>query len=47
MEKNAAGWLDALGRVDGGVGIMYTTWRGNYELLDAFGDFVSRRREQR
>jgi hypothetical protein len=44
MEENALRWLDALDRVDGGVGIMYTTWRGNYDLLEAFGDFVSRRR---
>jgi hypothetical protein len=47
MRENASGWLDALGEVDGGVGIIYTTWRGNYDLLEAFGDFVSGRRAPR
>lgn len=43
MEADAKEWIDALARVDGGAGIMYTTWRGRYELLEAFGDYVARR----
>ena len=38
---NVRGWLDALRRTPGAVGIMYTTWQNKYELLGAFGDLVN------
>jgi len=41
--ENPRGWLEALDKTPGAVGIMYTTWRNKYELLPAFGDLVSKR----
>ncbi len=40
---NPKGWLDALDKTPGAVGILYTTWRSKYELLAGFGDLVSKR----
>jgi hypothetical protein len=40
---NPKGWLESLDRTHGAVGIMYTTWQDNYQLLPAFGDLVSKR----
>ncbi len=41
--ENPEGWLKALDRTPGAIGIMYTTWRNKYELLGPFGDLVSKR----
>jgi hypothetical protein len=41
--ENPKGWLEALDRTRGAVGIMYTTWQNKYELLAGFGDLVSKR----
>ena len=41
--ENPRGWLEALARTPGAVGIMYTTWRNKYALLGPFGDLVSGR----
>ena len=41
--ENPKGWLEALDRTRGAVGIMYTTWRNKYDLLVPFGDLVSKR----
>jgi len=41
--ENPTGWLAALDRTPGAVGIMYTTWRNKYGLLAGFGDLVSKR----
>ncbi|MFB3828157.1 MAG: hypothetical protein ACE15B_15415 [Bryobacteraceae bacterium] len=40
--ENPRGWLEALDRTPGAVGIMYTTWQNKYKLLADFGDLVSR-----
>ena len=40
---NVAGWLDALDRTPGAMGIMYTTWENKYQLLPGYGDMVARR----
>ena len=40
--ENPKGWLGALERTPGAVGIMYTTWQNKYELLGSFGDLVSK-----
>jgi len=40
---NPKGWLEALDRTPGACGIMYTTWRNKYDLLDEFGDLVKDR----
>jgi hypothetical protein len=39
--ENPRGWLEALEDTPGACGIMYTTWRNKYELLEAFGHLVS------
>jgi hypothetical protein len=39
--ENPKGWLEALDRTKGAMGIMYTTWQNRYELLGPFGDLVS------
>jgi hypothetical protein len=41
--ENPKGWLEALHRTPGALGIMYTTWQKKYELLGTFGDQVSQR----
>ena len=41
--RNPEGWLDALDKTPGAIGIMYTTWRNKFDLLAAFGDLVSKR----
>ena len=41
--ENPAGWLEALDRTPGVLGIMYTTWQNKYALLGQFGDLVSKR----
>lgn len=41
--ENPRGWLEALDRTPGALGIMYTTWENKYGLLPAFGDLVSKR----
>jgi hypothetical protein len=33
-------WLESANRVSGIVGVMYTTWRGDYSNLDAFAKLV-------
>ncbi len=40
------GWLEALEKTPGGLGIMYTTWLDKYELLGDFGDLISHRFDQ-
>lgn len=40
--QNPKDWLVSLDATPGALGIMYTTWQNKYELLDAFGDLVSR-----
>ena len=40
--ENPKGWLEALERTPGAVGIMYTTWQNKYKLLGPFGDLVSK-----
>jgi hypothetical protein len=40
--ENPKGWLEALDRTPGTVGIMYTTWQNKYELLGPFGDLVTK-----
>ncbi len=39
MEHDKA-WLEALDSTVGAMGIMYTTWNGDYSLLAEFGDLV-------
>ncbi len=41
--ENPKGWLEALDRTPGAVGIIYTTWENKYKLLGPFGDLVSGR----
>ncbi|MBW7996476.1 MAG: hypothetical protein FVQ81_07915 [Candidatus Glassbacteria bacterium] len=41
--ENPKGWLAALDATPNAVGIMYTTWLRKYDLLDEFGDLVSKR----
>ena len=41
--QNPQGWLEELDATPKAEGIMYTTWRNQYELLGPFGDLVSRR----
>ncbi len=36
----SADWLETCAKTPGCVGMMYTTWRGKYELLDGFGKMV-------
>ena len=38
--ENPKGWLEALERTPGAIGIMYTTWQNKYELLGPFGDLL-------
>lgn len=40
--ENPKAWLDALDATPGACGILYTTWLNKYELLQAFGDLVSK-----
>jgi len=44
---NVATWLESLDKADGAVGIMYTTWLEKYDLLEEFGDMVSKRVKNR
>ena len=44
---NVATWLESLDKTDGAVGIMYTTWLEKYDLLEQFGDMVSKRGKNR
>jgi len=37
---NDSTWLAALDSTEGALGLMYTTWRNKYELLDEFGDML-------
>jgi len=37
---NATGWAESLKAVTGACGIMYTTWKDEYNLLESFGDVV-------
>jgi hypothetical protein len=41
--ENPKGWLEALDKTPGALGIMYTTWQDKYQLLAPFGDLVSKR----
>lgn len=41
--ENPTGWLEAIDATAGCRGIMYTTWRNQYDLLAPFGDLVSER----
>jgi len=41
--ENPKGWLEALDKTPGALGIMYTTWQDKYQLLGPFGDLVSKR----
>ncbi|HUT36871.1 MAG TPA: carbohydrate binding domain-containing protein [Planctomycetota bacterium] len=40
---NPKGWLEALDKTPGALGIMYTTWQNKYPLLGPFGDLVTKR----
>ncbi|MBW7997288.1 MAG: hypothetical protein FVQ81_12100 [Candidatus Glassbacteria bacterium] len=40
--ENPKGWLEALDSTPDAEGIIYTTWLNKYNLLDDFGDLVSR-----
>mgnify|MGYP005839673625 CR=1 FL=1 len=40
---NPKGWLEALDKTPGALGIIYTTWQNKYQLLAPFGNLVSRR----
>ncbi len=40
---NPKGWLEALDKTPGALGIMYTTWQNKYQLLAPFGDLVTKR----
>ncbi|MFH1071376.1 MAG: hypothetical protein V1794_17290, partial [Candidatus Glassbacteria bacterium] len=44
--ENPTGWLAALDATPNAVGIMYTTWLDKYDLLDDFGDLVSKRTDR-
>jgi hypothetical protein len=35
--------MDAMDTTPGAMGIMYTTWGGDYKFLAPFGDLVSKR----
>ncbi|MFQ6042593.1 MAG: carbohydrate binding domain-containing protein [Candidatus Poribacteria bacterium] len=39
--EDVKGWLNTLDKTKDAIGIMYTTWQGQYELLAPFGDLVS------
>ncbi|MCK5270948.1 MAG: hypothetical protein KAJ52_00160 [Sedimentisphaerales bacterium] len=41
--ENPRGWLEAMEKTPGAVGIMYTTWQNKYDLLGPFGDMISRK----
>jgi hypothetical protein len=41
--EDSEGWLKALDKTPGAVGIMYTTWQDKYGLMAQFGDLVSKR----
>lgn len=43
--ENPIGWLEALAKTPGAMGIMYTTWQNKYGLLADFGDLVSKGRD--
>ena len=43
LAENAKGWLASLSRTGGACGIMYTTWRNQYDDLESFGDLISKR----
>jgi len=38
--ENCRDWIKSLKATPGARGIMYTTWRRNYDLMDDFGDLV-------
>lgn len=42
--EDSEGWLKALDKTPGAVGIMYTTWQDKYGLMAQFGDLVTRRK---
>jgi hypothetical protein len=33
-------WLESANRVNGAIGVMYTTWRGDYSNLEKFARLV-------
>ena len=39
---NPKAWLESLDRTSGPDGFRFTTWESKYQLLAAFGDFVSK-----
>ncbi|MBW7995450.1 MAG: hypothetical protein FVQ81_02540 [Candidatus Glassbacteria bacterium] len=41
----ARGWLKSLDATDNAVGMMYTTWSSNYDILPEFGKLVNRKME--
>ena len=41
--KNAERWMKALGETPGACGIMYTTWKRDYDFLEQFGDIAQKR----
>ena len=45
--ENPKGWLEALDRTPGAVGILYTTWQNKYRLLGPFGDLLVREEESK
>jgi hypothetical protein len=43
-EKAVEGWVASLSRTPGSCGIMYTTWSGRYDFLEAFATLALRGR---
>jgi len=41
--QNPKEWLESLRKTPKATGIMYTSWRRKYDLLEAFGDLVSKK----
>ena len=39
-EERATGWVESFRATPGSRGIMYTTWRDHYDLLETFGDLL-------
>ena len=40
---NDSTWVTALDSTQGALGLMYTTWLNKYDLLDEFGDMLTKR----
>ena len=40
--ESSRDWLESCRRIPNCLGLMYTTWRGQYDLLPSFGELISR-----